>query len=224
MVAASALLIGSYMAVAGVLARWPWFRGNFSSRGAAPAPVSEVDAATPASRRPVNALDLALILTASFVAFAVSEQLLDRVGHKDLLILAVTVLALLAANLLPRRISGLSGDRELGTLMMYAYFGTLGFGVNVTEFGQAAVGIMVFTILAMAIHLAIILLAGRLLRADLDEILVASIAGIGGPTTAAAMAASFGRRNLIAPGILCGLLGFAIATFVGLGVYLVIPH
>jgi hypothetical protein len=63
-----------------------------------------------------------------------------------------------------------------------------------------------------------------LLRGRLAEVLVGSIAGISGPTTAAAMAASFGRRDLITPGILCGLLGFASATFVGLAAYHVLDR
>ena len=50
-----------------------------------------------------------------------------------------------------------------------------------------------------------------------EESLLASNANIGGPATAASLAATKGWTQLVAPGILAGLLGNVIATFVGLG-------
>ena len=41
---------------------------------------------------------------------------------------------------------------------------------------------------------------------------------VGGPTTAAAMAVARRWNTLIIPAILCGTLGYAIATFIGVAV------
>jgi uncharacterized membrane protein len=53
------------------------------------------------------------------------------------------------------------------------------------------------------------------MKLDLAEVMIASNACILGPATAAALAASKGWRPLVTPGILVGLFGYAIATFIG---------
>jgi uncharacterized membrane protein len=67
------------------------------------------------------------------------------------------------------------------------------------------------------VHLVLIVVLGRLFRLDLAEVMIASNACILGPAPAAALAAGKGWRKLIAPGILVGLFGYAIATFLGVG-------
>ena len=59
-------------------------------------------------------------------------------------------------------------------------------------------------------------LGGKLLRFDLEEIILASNANIGGPTTAASMAISQGWVKLIGPCMLVGTFGYVIGTWLGI--------
>lgn len=65
------------------------------------------------------------------------------------------------------------------------------------------------------VHLCVVVVLGKFMKLDLAEVMIASNACILGPAPAAALAASKGWRPLITPGILVGLLGYAIATFIG---------
>jgi cobalamin biosynthesis Mg chelatase CobN len=50
---------------------------------------------------------------------------------------------------------------------------------------------------------------------ELDELLVASNANIGGPATAASFAGLIGRPDLVAPAAAWGTVGYGVATFLG---------
>lgn len=184
-------------------------------------PIALAPESAPEPPRPakVDPLHLSLVLAMAVATYAVSAAVLARFGLGQYLIILVTLIALVVANVAPKRIAKLSGDREIGTMLMYLFFASLGMDVDLATFGEAALFMALFLAFAIVVHLVLILLAGKVLRAGLAEVLVGSIAGVAGPTTAAAMAAGFGRRSLITPGILCGLLGFATATFVAMSLY-----
>jgi len=222
MLAGGAPVMTFYLMSMGVLAASPFLqrllpRRPVISEDREEALSPEAPKGAPPTR--LDALQLSGLIAAAVGTYALSAVILGWLGLAQFIIILVTLVALAIANLLPRRIEGLVGDRELGSMLMYLFFGTLGFDVDLMQFGGEAMRVAAFILLAMSIHMVLILTAGRLLKADLAEVLVASIAGIAGPTTAAAMAASFKRPPLITPGILCGLLGFASATFVAMALY-----
>jgi len=78
--------------------------------------------------------------------------------------------------------------------------------------------LFVFAAIILAVHLAFLLTAGKIFKLDLAEIVIASNANMGGPTTAAAMAVARKWQPLVIPAILCGTLGYAVATFIGVAI------
>ena len=159
----------------------------------------------------------------SLVICALSLWITELTGIETLFILVVTGLALLVANTAKRLVAEVGSDFEIGTLFMYIFFATIGASADLGVVAGAALPILLFILVMVAVHLVLLVLIGRALKLDLAEVMIASNACILGPATAAALAASNGWRPLITPGMLVGLLGYAIATFIGVAIYNVAP-
>ncbi len=180
---------------------------------AVPSGASTVPAASGAQPfdlpKAANGLALSLIICA--LSFGLSTWL----GIESMFILVVTVLALAVANFAQALVRRVAFEFELGTLFMYLFFVCIGAGANLADVVGAALPILLFIVVMVLVHLVLMVIAGRLLRLDLAEVMIASNACILGPAPAAALAASKGWQPLVAPGILVGMFGYAIATFIG---------
>ena len=149
---------------------------------------------------------------------AVSLAIASALQVESLFILVVTAVSLLVANLGRPLVRQVGSDFEIGTLFMYIFFVVIGAGANLGEVLGAALPIIAFIVVMVLVHLVLLVIIGKLLKLDLAEVLVASNACILGPAPAAALAASKGWQPLVAPGILVGMLGYAIATFIGVSI------
>ncbi|MDO4788298.1 MAG: DUF819 family protein, partial [Johnsonella sp.] len=76
--------------------------------------------------------------------------------------------------------------------------------------------LLVFCAVMVAVNMLISFVFGKLFKFSLEEIILASNANIGGPTTAAAMAISKGWTELVAPVMLVGTLGYVIGNYFGI--------
>lgn len=162
-------------------------------------------------------IDILLPLTISAIICAVGNALANFVGYPGGSILIITALVIILATAFPHYLGTMKTAHELGTMLMQIFFAAIGASANVEMVLRAGVPIFLFVMLLLTVHLLFLLLVGKLLKLNLAEMLVASNANIGGATTAAAMATGFDWQELVTPGILCGTLGYAIATFIGSG-------
>jgi uncharacterized membrane protein len=174
--------------------------------------------ATAREAPPFKLLPAATGLAVSLAVCAISAALTSWLEIGSLFILIVTAISLLVANFARPIVSRVSFEFELGTLFMYIFFVAIGAGANLADVVGAALPILQFIVVMVLVHLCVVVAVGRFMRLDLAEVMIASNACILGPAPAAALAASKGWRPLITPGILVGLFGYAIATFVGVAI------
>lgn len=166
--------------------------------------------------QPFNLAHIANGLAVSLVVCGVSALLTALLDIESHFILTVTAFSLLVANFAKPVIRHVSSEFGVGTLFMYIFFVCIGAGANLGEVLGTAFPILLFIVVMVLVHLCLLVIVGKLMKLDLAEVMIASNACILGPPTAAALAASKGWQPLIAPGILVGLFGYAIATFIGI--------
>lgn len=168
--------------------------------------------------KPFNLAYVTNGIAVSLVICAVSATITTLLKIDSLFILIVTAFSLLVANFAKPVLQYVSSEFEVGTLFMYVFFVAIGAGANLSEVLGAALPILQFIVVMVVVHLAVLVPAGKVLKLDLAEVMIASNACILGPAPAAALAASKGWQPLVAPGILVGMFGYAIATFIGVAV------
>ena len=214
-VAADNLVMTLYFLVLFALPSIGWLRNLFRRR---PGIESEGPTESYWESRPATLNGMAGALALSAVVCASGFALARWAGWDGAGILLLTALAVLLATSFPRALAALEGGEQLGVLLMQVFFATIGASANIPVVLRVGPVLFAFAGAILTVHLLTILLAGRLLRLDLAEVVIASNANMGGPTTAAAMAVARRWNGLVIPAVLCGTLGYAVANFVGVAV------
>ena len=166
-------------------------------------------------RVPLSTLDLGNLLAVGFL-LVVGSTWISRFTPGIPAVLWLTTLALGVGHLKPFR--GPTGAMQLGNLALHFFFVVIGIHSRVSEILSVGVEIFYFTVLVVGIHGLVVFGAGRILRLDVGSLAVASQAAVGGPSSALAVAVSREWRGLVLPGIIVGLLGYAVGNYVGFGV------
>ena len=134
-------------------------------------------------------------------------------------ILIVTILSVLIANILPKKLKKLEDTAfAIGLWMMYIFLATIGASTNLSDMLRVGPSVLGFYLIIMFFHLAFMVSLSKIFKLDVYEVIIASAANIMGPSVAAPMAASLGQKKLITPGILVGILGYVIGTFIGVSI------
>nr|WP_206708239.1 DUF819 family protein [Koleobacter methoxysyntrophicus] len=116
----------------------------------------------------------------------------------------------------PKFFNGIKGSEELGTFLIYLFFVVIGVPASIELIIKRSPLLLVFCIIMVVVNLLVTLILGKLFKFHLEELLVASNANIGGPTTAAAMAIAKGWNELVLPSVLIGVWGYVIGNYFGI--------
>jgi uncharacterized membrane protein len=187
---------------------------------------SQVLAARHWRRKEIALLDIAKALAIAFVITAVSAKLAGAVkAMTDArfvvatfgnLFIWITLLTVGIATLFHRRIERVHGANELGGYLLYLFFFVIGLRADLVAVVQNVPMLFLFCLVMALTNLTVTLVVGRLFRINLEELLLSVNVTLGGPPSAAAMAISKGWGNLVLPGLLAGIWGYVIGTFLGI--------
>ena len=127
----------------------------------------------------------------------------------------ITTISMLFATFCSPQAERMSGAEEIGTYLIYLFFFAIGVPASIGTILRSAPLMLLFCLIIVLVNMLFCLIGGKLIGSSLEEILLASNANIGGPTTAAGMAISQGWTKLITPCMLVGTFGYVIGTYAG---------
>ena len=127
----------------------------------------------------------------------------------------ITTISMLFATFCSPQAERMSGAEEIGTYLIYLFFFAIGVPASIGAILRSAPLMLLFCLIIVLVNMLFCLIGGKLIGSGLEEILLASNANIGGPTTAAGMAISQGWTKLITPCMLVGTFGYVIGTYAG---------
>lgn len=127
----------------------------------------------------------------------------------------ITFLTVALSTVGHRFVERIRGADELGMYLLYLFFFVIGLRADLVQVVTNVPILFGFCLVMAVINLLFTLVVGKLLRLNLEELLLAVNATLGGAPSAAAMAISRGWSNLVLPALLVGIWGYVIGTFVG---------
>ena len=129
--------------------------------------------------------------------------------------LIITTISMICASAFPKIFGEIAGTQEIGTFLIYLFFFVIGVPASLIEIIQNSPLLLVFCAIIVTINMLVTFIFGKIFRFNLEDIILASNANIGGPTTAVAMAISKGWIELVGPIMLVGTMGYVIGTYFG---------
>ena len=183
--------------------------------------------------KPICLRDIALTLATGVAITGISSFVSQLVNASALIpdvkmvlgnvYLIMSTATIILVTVFPKYFNSLAGAEELGNFLIMLFFVSLGLAADLRVFVSVGPVMIITAIIMILSNFGLPMLVGRLRKWNFEELLTASNATIGGPTTAAAFAISHGWSALIVPAILIGLWGYAIGNFAGVFIAGLIP-
>lgn len=188
----------------------------------------------------ISLKDIAICLASSMlivlISFKLSALLKTLLGTSnniigDLIIslitdkyLLLTTITFIVASIFRNSFEKLNGSQELGTYCIYLFFVVIGIPASIGLIVTKAPLLFIFVFIIAMVNLAITMGVGKLFKFNVEEVVLACNANIGGPTTAAALAISKGWTKLVGPILVIGTVGYVIGNYVGTIIYFIVTQ
>ncbi len=152
-------------------------------------------------------------------ALAAYEEQLTAIGLNALIssffwiVVLATTFGLLLSFTPLRSLEGVGASR-IGSVFIYVLVATIGMSMNLGDVFNR-LGVFAVGVVWMLVHITVLLLVARLIRAPFFFVAVGSQANIGGAASAPIVASAF-SPTLAPVGVLLAVLGYALGTYGGI--------
>lgn len=179
---------------------------------------TRIDHQIPRPSKPIYVTEAMTALSISSAICYASFSVGSIMGWESQFITIITAITICLATIFSKLLSPL-GSSAVGVaqILMMIFYAAIGASANVSLVIRTAPVLFVFSALSIGFHLIFILCLGHVFGYSRKNVLLASNANIGGPSTVGGMASSKGWESLVVPAILVSTLGYAVGTPLGLG-------
>lgn len=175
---------------------------------------------SPDEKTPLEPMSIATLFFLAVGVIALSGWIkaafIDSFAPAIPAILVVTTIALILAQFGPVR--RLKGAWEVGDLAFYVFFAAVGAMINFYQAVVLSPILFMYVVIVMTVHFVVLYGGGRMLRMDVGVLTIVSVASKVGPPLVPPVAKARGWQHLVLPGIVLGMLGYAIGNYVGYAV------
>lgn len=159
---------------------------------------------------------LGLLLSAGFLAVAVGVSLLATgVLNELVIILVITTLSIIAS--FSGKIRSLPKTFELGMILILMFSVVVASKFDVSCLNSSAFALMGFVFFVMISSVLLHLLLCRLFRVSGDLFTVANVGLLCSPPFIPPVVGAMKNRKVLISGIIIGLVGYAVGTYLGVG-------
>jgi len=202
-----------FLSVLALLPGWKWLATRFTSHD------HGEEKAVVVTTEKISAMSLTLALAAAISFVAIGDAITGLIEMPSLRYAIITLLVLIVATAFPHWMEKLHGAFELGVGLAFVFFAAIAAGADLVAMVEIAPLLVVVVVILLSVHLVVLLSVGRMFKLTIPELVTASNAAVLGATTAPALAAARGWHDLVTPGVLVGVLGYALGTFAGTAVF-----
>ena len=146
------------------------------------------------------------------------EVLIEGTVGANLLYILLSVSVLGVALSFIKPVREIKGQYTLGMYLILMFSLALSMSIDWSVFLSDILPTLAFFACAQVSVILLHILLCKIVGVDGDTAIITSTAGVYGPPFIAPVAKASGRADLIAPGVICGALGLAIGTLLGIGV------
>jgi len=169
-------------------------------------------------------LIFAILLSLVIVGISAGVALLCT-GKLEVSVVMLILTTLGVAASFHPRIRKIKYTYEAGKYFILVFSLALGTNIDFREILVSSSDVFMYTAFVMTMAIVIHLLLAIIFRIDTDTMIITSTAGIFGPAFIGPVAERLKNREIIVPGLTCGLVGYAIGNYLGFAVaWLLMPH
>lgn len=169
-------------------------------------------------------LAFAILLSLIIVGISAGVALLFT-GKLEVSIVMLILTTLGVAASFHQRVRKIKHTYEAGQYFILVFSLALGTNINFGEMLVSSSGVFMYTAFVMTTAIVIHLILAIIFRIDTDTMIITSTAGIFGPAFIGPVAERLKNREVIVPGLTCGLVGYAIGNYLGFAVaWLLMPR